>query len=99
MAKAISRKHATHRKARAHHAAKTHAHRSSTARHSAARVSRPPEIVPDPEMVGEDVMERTEIRIVEDVDPAGQEPEPRLIDDERDDESGLYGTDRGETEG
>jgi hypothetical protein len=82
MAKATSRKHATHRKARANHAAKPHARRIMKA--APTRVSNPPEIVPEPEMVGEDVTERIE---------------PRAAEENQEDELGIYGPDRGEDAG
>lgn len=58
MAKATSRKHATQRKTHASRAAKPRARHAMKS--APTRVTNPPEIVPDPEMVGEDVADRAE---------------------------------------
>ncbi len=81
MAKATSRKHATHKKARAHHAAKTHTRRSTASRSSMPRPWSPSRNRRSPD---EDFTVR---------------PEPRVVDDELDDEVGIYGPNRGETAG
>ena len=66
MAKATSRKHATHsRKSRAHHAVKAPAHRSAS-KPSAA--SRPMVVQPDAEIIDEEFTSRSETRVVDDLD-------------------------------
>jgi hypothetical protein len=83
MAKATSRKHATHKKARAHHAAKPHARRSSVTR-PASGEGGPAEPRVEPEIVDEDFTPRSEIR---------------TVDDDSEEEVGIYGPNRGETAG
>ena len=82
MAKATSRKHATHKKTRGHHAAKTRAGRSnssgpSTSGGSSARETKP-------EIAG---------------DESVLQVESRAVDENADDEPGIYGLNRGETAG
>src|SRR5258708_1724416 len=85
MAKASSRKHATHhRKVRAHHAVKTHARRSHASSSPSPGASGPIEIRPEPGTSDEDFNPRSESRVV---------------DDPVDDEVGIYGVNRGETAG
>ena len=84
MAKANNRKHATHKKARAHHAAKTHAHRSNAFRPSVPGVTSPTEAKPESEIVG---------------DESALQSESRVVDDDVDNEAGIYGANRGETAG
>ena len=82
MAKATSRKHATHhKKARAHHAVKAHARRSIIARPSA---SSPPEIRPETDSIDDEFAPR---------------PEPHSVDEDADEEVGIYSPGRGETAG
>lgn len=83
MAKATSRKHASHKKARAHHAAKPHARRMNGAKAAASDVTTSIEV--------------KEVEIID--DESSFRPEPRISDDELDDEAGIYGANRGETAG
>jgi hypothetical protein len=82
MAKATSRKHATHKKARGHHAAKPHARRSNMMKSSASGA--PAETKVEPEIVDDDFASRAESRTVE---------------DDSEEEVGIYGPNRGETAG
>lgn len=86
MAKATSRKHAPHKKTRAHHAAKPHARRSNGARapSSGAASTMEPKAEPEPEIVDDELAPR---------------PETRVVDDDSDEEVGIYGPSRGETAG
>jgi hypothetical protein len=84
MAKATSRKHATHhKKARAHHAVKTPARRSSVSKPSESGVS------------------VSEVRIESEVidDEFSPRSVPRSLDDDADEEVGIYGPGRGEDAG
>jgi len=84
MAKASSRKHATHhKKARAHHAVKAHARRSQASSSPPSGESRPMDVKPEA-VFDEDFNPRSETRVV---------------DDPEDDEVGIYGASRGETAG
>ena len=86
MAKATSRKHATHKKARAHHAAKTHARRSSVSAKSSssAGAAGPAEI--------------KEVEIIDD-ESTLRADSSRIPDEDLDDEAGIYGASRGEDAG
>jgi hypothetical protein len=81
MAKATSRKHATHnKKARAHPAVKSHAQRSSGSKPMASKTM---VIQPDAEIIDEELPSRSANRVDEDFD----------------DEAGIYGANRGENAG
>ena len=84
MAKATSRKHATHKKARAHHAAKPHGRRSNAMKPSGSGSSVTAEAKVEPEIVDEDFTRRSEIH---------------GVDDDAEEEVGIYGPNRGETAG
>jgi hypothetical protein len=89
MAKAMSRKHGAHKKARAHHhAAKTHNHRPQASRASTPRAAEPAESKakgePEPEIIDEEFSIRAE---------------SRTFDEDPDEEVGIYGPNRGETAG
>jgi hypothetical protein len=84
MAKANSRKHATHKKARAQHALKPHGRRSNGMKPSASGATSTMAVKPEPEIVDEDFAPRSEIR---------------SVDDDSEEEVGIYGPNRGETAG
>ncbi|MFI5350179.1 MAG: hypothetical protein ACHQ2Z_11585 [Elusimicrobiota bacterium] len=66
MAKATSRKHATHnKKSRAHHAVKAPAHRAAS---KSSAASRPMVVQPDAEIIDEEFTSRSETRVVDDLD-------------------------------
>ena len=85
MAKATSRKHATHhKKARAHHAVKTPARRSSVSKPSESGSTSVSEIRIESEVIDDEFSSRSV---------------PRSLDDEEDAEVGIYGPGRGEDAG
>jgi hypothetical protein len=86
MAKATSRKHATHhRKARSHHAAKTHVRRSSVSSgSSAASVMNPEAVNRDAEIIDDESTVR---------------PDPRAADMDTEEEISIYGANQGESAG
>ncbi len=84
MRKATSRKHATHKKARAQHAAKAPARRSSGSRSSSVGVIAPTEI--------------KEAEIVDDESTLRPDTS-RIPDEDLDDEAGIYSAGRGEDAG
>lgn len=86
MAKATSRKHATHhRKARSHQAAKTHhAHSRRSSGSSSTGVMNPEEINRDAEIID---------------DESTMRPEPRSADMDTEEEISIYGANRGESAG
>ena len=84
MMKANSRKHATHKKARAHHAAKTRTRRTNVIKPSTPAVTSPLEAKPESEIAG---------------DQSALKTESALVDEDVNNEAGIYGSDRGETAG
>ena len=84
MMKANSRKHATHKKARAHHAAKMHPRRSNVIKPSTPDVTSPIGAKPESEIAG---------------DKSSLKTESPVVDEDVNNEAGIYGSDRGETAG